>query len=310
VSTNAEAVEKFGIDTTNMFRFWDWVGGRYSLWSAIGLPIILYLGMDNFEKLLAGAHEMDQHFRSAPIAENLPMRLGLISVWNSNFLGAETLAVLPYGTRLRSLPAYLQQAEMESNGKTVDRDGRRVDYSTGPVLWGGPGTNGQHAYYQLIHQGSRLIPCDFIAAVRTHTPLGAQQDMLLANLLAQSRALMRGRTRDEIAAQMRRGGASEAQIEQLAPHRVCEGNRPSTTILFEQLTPEALGALIALYEHRIFVEGAIWGIDSFDQWGVELGKQMAGELLPDISGAPAPGKYDSSTETLLAYVHAHRETVA
>ncbi|MFP4154501.1 MAG: glucose-6-phosphate isomerase [Halothiobacillaceae bacterium] len=305
VSTNAEAVAGFGIDTDNMFGFWDWVGGRYSLWSAIGLPIILYVGMSNFLRLLEGAHELDEHFRTAPLADNLPMRLGLIGIWNNNFLGAETLAVLPYGTRMRSLPAYLQQASMESNGKHVDVTGAVIGVDTGAVLWGGPGTNGQHAYYQLIHQGTRLIPCDFIASVRTHTPLGAQQDMLLANLLAQSRALMLGRSRDEIAAQMRRQGADEEQIARLAPHRECLGNRPSTTILFPAMTPRALGALVALYEHRIFVEGAVWGLDSFDQWGVELGKQMAGELLPDIGAMPAPGKYDGSTENLLSFIQTH-----
>jgi len=240
------------------------------------------------------------------MSENLPLRLGLISVWNHSLLGIESLAVLPYGTRLSELPAYLQQADMESNGKTVDREGRRVEYLTGPVVWGGLGTNGQHAYYQLLHQGSRNITCDFISAVRTRTPLGAQKDMLLANLLAQSRALMLGRSYDEIATQMRRAGVSEDEIRRLAPHRVCEGNRPSTTIMYAELTPEILGALIALYEHRIFVQGVIWGLDSYDQWGVELGKQMANELLPDIAAAQAPGKYDSSTESLLAYIHAHR----
>ncbi|MGC9456393.1 MAG: glucose-6-phosphate isomerase [Halothiobacillaceae bacterium] len=305
VSTNAEAVAGFGIDTDNMFGFWDWVGGRYSLWSAVGLPIILYVGMSNFLKLLEGAHAMDEHFRTAPLADNLPLRLGLIGIWNNNFLGAETQAVLPYGTRLRNLPAYLQQASMESNGKHVDVTGQPVGVDTGAVLWGGPGTNGQHAYYQLIHQGTRLIPCDFIASVSTHTPLGEQQDMLLANLLAQSRALMLGRSRDEIAAQMRRQGAEESEIARLAPHRECLGNRPSTTILFPAMTPAALGALVALYEHRIFVEGAIWGLDSFDQWGVELGKQMAGELLPDVGAVPAPGKYDGSTEHLLAFIQAN-----
>jgi len=306
VSTNAEKVREFGIDTANMFEFWDWVGGRYSVWSAIGLPIVLAIGMENFERFLTGAYEMDQHFRTAPMSENLPLRLGLISVWNHSLLGIESLVVLPYGTRLSELPAYLQQADMESNGKTIDREGRRVEYLTGPIVWGGLGTNGQHAYYQLLHQGSRNITCDFISAVRTRTPLGAQKDMLLANLLAQSRALMLGRSYDEVATQMRRAGASEDEIRRLAPHRVCEGNRPSTTIMYAELTPEILGALIALYEHRIFVQGVIWGLNSYDQWGVELGKQMANELLPDIAAAQAPGKYDSSTESLLAYIHAHR----
>jgi glucose-6-phosphate isomerase len=292
VSTNRAEVEAFGIDAEHMFGFWDWVGGRYSLWSAIGLPIALYIGMDGFERLLEGAHAMDEHFRTAPVAENLPLTLGLIDVWNSNFLGAETLAVLPYGTRLGRLPAYLQQASMESNGKSVDLDGHRVDYVTGPVVWGGPGTNGQHAFYQLLHQGTRLIPSDFIAAIRTHTPIGDQQAMLLANLLAQTRALMLGRSLEA------------DTIARIAPHRVCLGNQPSTTILFPQMTPEAVGALVALYEHRIFVAGAIWHIDSYDQWGVELGKQMAGELLPAV-GHAAPGTFDASTEALLQTIHQH-----
>ncbi|MDA3876156.1 MAG: glucose-6-phosphate isomerase [Halothiobacillus sp.] len=304
VSTNRAEVEAFGIDAEHMFGFWDWVGGRYSLWSAIGLPIALYIGMDGFERLLEGAHAMDEHFRTAPVAENLPLTLGLIDVWNSNFLGAETLAVLPYGTRLGRLPAYLQQASMESNGKSVDLDGHRVDYVTGPVVWGGPGTNGQHAFYQLLHQGTRLIPSDFIAAIRTHTPVGDQQAMLLANLLAQTRALMLGRSLEAVKQEMQASGADADTIARIAPHRVCLGNQPSTTILFPQMTPEAVGALVALYEHRIFVAGAIWHIDSYDQWGVELGKQMAGELLPAV-GHAAPGTFDASTEALLQTIHQH-----
>ncbi|ANJ66184.1 glucose-6-phosphate isomerase [Halothiobacillus diazotrophicus] len=304
VSTNRDEVAAFGIDVDNMFGFWDWVGGRYSLWSAIGLPIALYIGMDGFERLLEGAHAMDEHFRTAPMVENLPLTLGLIDVWNSSFLGAETLAVLPYGTRLGRLPAYLQQASMESNGKSVDLDGHRVDYATGPVVWGGAGTNGQHAFYQLLHQGTRLIPSDFIAAIRTHTPVGEQQAMLLANLLAQTRALMLGRPLETVMAEMRAAGVDAETVTRIAPHRVCPGNQPSTTILFPQMTPEAVGALVALYEHRIFVAGAIWHIDSYDQWGVELGKQMAGELLPAV-GHAAPGNFDASTESLLGIIHRH-----
>lgn len=305
VSTNRVEVEAFGIDADHMFGFWDWVGGRYSLWSAIGLPIALYIGMDGFERLLEGAHAMDEHFRTAPAGENLPLTLGLIDVWNSNFLGAETLAVLPYGTRLGRLPAYLQQASMESNGKSVDLTGQRVDYATGPVVWGGSGTNGQHAFYQLLHQGTRLIPSDFIAAIRTHTPVGDQQAMLLANLLAQTRALMLGRSLESVMGEMRASGAHEETIARIAPHRVCLGNQPSTTILFPLMTPEAVGALVALYEHRIFVAGAIWHIDSYDQWGVELGKQMAGELLPAVGQTPKPGTFDASTEALLHTIHQH-----
>lgn len=305
VSTNHKAVAAFGIDTDNMFGFWDWVGGRYSLWSAIGLPIALYIGMNGFERLLEGAHGMDEHFRTAHPEDNLPLILGLIDVWNASFLGASTLAVLPYGTRLGRLPAYLQQACMESNGKSVDLDGHRVDYTTGAVVWGGAGTNGQHAFYQLLHQGTQLIPADFIAAIRTHTPLGDQQAMLLSNLLAQTRALMLGRGLDAVVAEMQAAGLDAATIARVAPHRVFLGNQPSTTILFPQMTPEAVGALVALYEHRIFVAGAIWHIDSYDQWGVELGKQMAGELLPAVGHAPVAGAFDASTEALLHTIYQH-----
>lgn len=305
VSTNLEAVAKFGINTDHMFGFWDWVGGRYSLWSAIGLPIALYIGMDGFERLLEGAHAMDEHFRHAPAEQNLPLILGLIDVWNTNFLGAETLAVLPYGTRLGMLPAYLQQASMESNGKSVDLDGHRVDYKTGPVVWGGAGTNGQHAFYQLLHQGTRLIPTEFIASIRTHSPIGNQQAMLLSNLLAQTRALMLGRSLGDVVEEMKAAGIDDETITRVSPHRVFIGNQPSSTILFPQMIPEAVGALIALYEHRIFVAGAIWHIDSYDQWGVELGKQMAGELLPAIGKPSVPGSFDPSTEAMLSFIHDH-----
>lgn len=304
VSTNTQAVADFGIDTENMFGFWDWVGGRYSLWSSIGLPIALYIGMDGFEQLLQGAFEADEAFRNDPPEENLCLKLGLIDVWNNNVLGAGTLAVLPYCARLFHLPAYLQQAAMESNGKSVMLDGERVDFHTSPVFWGGIGTDSQHAFFQSFHQGTRRVPADFIASINTHTPLGKQQPMLLANFLAQTRALMYGRTLAEVKAAMRAEGADEQTIEQYAPHRVCPGNQPNTTILIPKMNPRNLGTLIAHYEHRIFVAGAVWGIDSFDQWGVELGKQMAGELLPFV-GRRADGNFDPSTDALLNIIADH-----
>lgn len=305
VSTHTERVREFGIDPDNMFPIWDWVGGRYSLWSAIGLPIALYLGMDRFKRLLDGAHALDEHFRLNTGRDNLPLILGLIDVWNADFLGSDSLAVLPYGTRLGFLPAHLQQVMMESNGKRVRIDGQPVDSPTSAVLWGGLGTNGQHAFYQLLHQGTRLIPSDFISAIRTHSPIGTQQRQLLANLVAQSRALMLGRTREEVETQMRAEGADEATIERIAPHRVCPGGQPSTTILFPEMTPEAVGALLALYEHRVFVAGAVWQIDSFDQWGVELGKQMADELEPFIGSDQAEEAFDGSTRWLLDQIRRH-----
>ncbi|MEW5837523.1 MAG: glucose-6-phosphate isomerase [Pseudomonadota bacterium] len=302
VSTNLELVSAFGIAPENMFEFWDWVGGRYSLWSSIGLSIAVHVGFEHFEKMLEGAYAMDRHFHEAPLERNMPVIMALLGVWYANFFGAETHAVLPYGTRLRSLPAYLQQADMESNGKSVDRDGETVNYSTGAILWGGHGTNGQHAFYQLIHQGTRLIPCDFIAASNTHNPLGRQHSMLLANLLAQSRALMWGRSREEVEAEMRADGLSEESIAQLAPHRVFTGNKPSSTIVMRDHTPYALGMLIALYEHKIFVQGVIWRINSFDQWGVELGKQMANDILPRLAESEAATQYDASTNGLIQLI--------
>jgi glucose-6-phosphate isomerase len=292
VSTNAKEVAKFGIDTANMFGFWDWVGGRYSLDSAIGLSTILAIGPDNFRAMLDGFHEMDEHFRGAPFERNLPVLMGLLAVWYGNFFGAQTVAVLPYEQYLKRFPAYLQQLTMESNGKRVTRDGVAVDYDTGPIYWGEPGTNGQHSFYQLIHQGTRLIPCDFIAFARTLNPLGRHHDMLLANVFAQTEALAFGKTAEQVKA--------EGTPDWLVPHRVFEGNRPSNTLLLDALTPAALGKLVALYEHSVFVQGTIWQIDSFDQWGVELGKALAQRIIPELEskGDPTLG-HDSSTNALI-----------
>ena len=292
VSTNAAEVSKFGIDTANMFGFWDWVGGRYSMDSAIGLSTMLAIGPDGFEAMLGGFHEMDEHFRTAPFAENLPVLMGLLAVWNNNFFGASTVAVLPYEQYLKRFPAYLQQLTMESNGKHVTLDGQPVAAETGPVYWGEPGTNGQHSFYQLIHQGTRLIPCDFIAFGQTLNPLGQHHDILLANVLAQGEALAFGKTPEEVRA--------EGSPDWLVPHRTFEGNRPSNTILLERLTPAALGKLVALYEHSVFTQGAIWSIDSFDQWGVELGKVLAKRIIPELGAAAGPGAaHDSSTRALI-----------
>jgi glucose-6-phosphate isomerase len=292
VSTNAEKVSAFGIDTANMFGFWDWVGGRYSMDSAIGLSTMLAIGPENFRAMLAGFHEMDEHFRTAPFEKNLPVLLGLLTVWNTDFFGAETQAVLPYENYLKRFPAYLQQLTMESNGKHVTLDGKKVDYQTCPIFWGEPGTNGQHSFYQLIHQGTRLIPCDFIAFAKALTPLGRHHDILLANVFAQAEALAFGKTADEVKAE----GVPAA----LVPHKVFEGNRPSNTILADKLTPEILGKLVALYEHSVFTQGAIWNIDSFDQWGVELGKVLAQRIVPELESKEAPKlKHDSSTNNLI-----------
>ncbi|HET7238198.1 MAG TPA: glucose-6-phosphate isomerase [Terrimicrobiaceae bacterium] len=292
VSTNAEKVSAFGIDTANMFGFWDWVGGRYSMDSAIGLSTMLAIGPDNFRELLAGFHEMDKHFRTAPFARNLPALMGLLSVWNTEFLGAETVAVLPYEQYLKRFPAYLQQLTMESNGKHVTLDGAKVNYQTGPIYWGEPGTNGQHSFYQLIHQGTRLIPCDFIGFGQALTPLGRHHDMLIANVFAQAEALAFGKTAEQVKA--------EGTPDWLVPHRVFEGNRPSNTILAEKLTPAVLGKLVALYEHCVFTQGVIWNINSFDQWGVELGKALAQRIIPELeSPTPLRLKHDSSTNNLI-----------
>jgi glucose-6-phosphate isomerase len=292
VSTNAAKVSEFGIDTANMFEFWDWVGGRYSMDSAIGLSTMLAIGQDNFRALLDGFHEMDEHFRTAPFERNLPVLLGLLAVWYNDFFGAETVAVLPYEQYLKRFPAYLQQLTMESNGKHVTLDGTEIDYATGPIYWGEPGTNGQHSFYQLIHQGTRLIPCDFIAFVETLNPLGRHHDMLLANVFAQTEALAFGKTPEQVKA--------EGTPDWLVPHRVFEGNRPSNTILAEKLTPQTLGKLVALYEHSVFTQGTIWNVDSFDQWGVELGKVLAQRIIPELESKTEPELgHDSSTNCLI-----------
>jgi glucose-6-phosphate isomerase len=306
VSTNGAEVAKFGIDTKNMFEFWDWVGGRYSLWSAIGLSIALYIGMEAFEELLSGAHEVDEHFRTAPLERKLPAIMGLLGIWYNNFFDAQTHAILPYDQYLHRFPAYFQQGDMESNGKSVTRDGRRVDYSTGPVIWGEPGTNGQHAFYQLIHQGTKLIPCDFIASVETHNPIGEHHTILLSNFFAQTEALMRGKTPDEARAELQKSGMSGEALEKLLPHKVFEGNRPTNSIMFRRLTPHTLGSLIALYEHKIFTQGIIWKINSFDQWGVELGKQLAKAILPELEGDAEVTSHDSSTNGLIHYYKSNR----
>jgi glucose-6-phosphate isomerase len=306
LSTNAKAVGEFGIDTKNMFAFWDWVGGRYSLWSAIGLSIALAIGFDRFEEMQAGAHEMDEHFRIAPLEKNLPVVLALLGVWYVNFFDADTHAVLPYDQYLHRLAAYLQQADMESNGKGVTRDGVSVTYGTGPILFGEPGTNGQHAFYQLIHQGPRLIPCDFIAAAQSQNPMGDHQAMLLANFFAQTEALMKGRTAEEARAELSAAGFTGDKLEAAVPHRVFTGNRPTNSILYRQLDPRTLGRLIALYEHKIFVQGVIWQVNSYDQWGVELGKKLAGAILPELAGDAAVTSHDSSTNGLIAHYKALR----
>jgi glucose-6-phosphate isomerase len=306
LSTNATEVTKFGIDPANMFVFWDWVGGRYSLWSAIGLSIALAIGFDHFSALLDGAFEMDEHFREAALDANLPVMMALIGVWNVNFLNASTQAILPYDQYLHRLPAYLQQADMESNGKGVTRDGLRVEYDTGPILFGEPGTNGQHAFYQLIHQGTRLVPADFLAAAQSQNPIGDHQSLLLANFFAQTEALMNGRTAEETRAELAAAGLAGGALEIAIPPRVFSGNRPTNSLLYRRLDPRTLGRLIALYEHKIFVQGVIWQIDSFDQWGVELGKKLAGALLPLLPTDDAVTSHDSSTNGLIAHYKALR----
>lgn len=306
LSTNRDEVEKFGIDPENMFVFRDWVGGRYSLWSAIGLSIACAIGFDNFEKMLDGAHAMDIHFRETPFDTNLPVILALLGIWYNNFFGAETEAILPYDQYLHRFPAYFQQGDMESNGKNVNRSGRETAYQTGPVIWGEPGTNGQHAFYQLIHQGTKLIPCDFIAPAQSHNPIGGHHDILLSNFFAQTEALMKGRTEEEVVNELRASGKSDVEINKTAPFKVFKGNRPTNSILFKKLTPETLGSLIAMYEHKIFVQGVIWNIFSFDQWGVELGKQLAGRILPELGDEKEIASHDSSTNGLINYCKALR----
>ena len=299
LSTNESGVSAFGIDTKNMFEFWDWVGGRYSLWSAIGLSICLAIGFDKFEELLTGAYEADEHFRNAEFEENIPVIMALLGIWYNNFFEAESSAILPYDQYLHRFAAYFQQGDMESNGKYIDRKGKRVDYETGPIIWGEPGTNGQHAFYQLIHQGTKLIPCDFIAPAISHNPLGNHHQMLLSNFFAQTEALMNGKSEDEVVAELEKAGKSEAEIKELTPFKIFEGNRPTNSFLIREITPKTLGALIALYEHKIFVQGIIWNIFSFDQWGVELGKQLANQILPELEGDGAVETHDSSTNGLI-----------
>ena len=299
MSTNTEGVARFGIDTANMFEFWDWVGGRYSLWSAIGLSIVLSIGMDNFEALLAGAHRIDEHFRTAPFEENVPVIMGLLGIWYNNFFGAQSHAILPYDQYLIYFPAYFQQGDMESNGKGVTRSGTQVNCQTGPIIWGQPGTNGQHAFYQLIHQGTKLIPCDFLAAAQSQNPLGEHHTLLLSNFFAQTEALMKGRTPDEARAELVSAGHTGAELEMLVAAKTFPGNRPTNSFLYPRLTPGTLGALIALYEHKIFTQGAIWDINSFDQWGVELGKQLAKVILPELRGEERVASHDSSTNGLI-----------
>ena len=299
VSTNEKLVTAFGIDANNMFGFWDWVGGRYSLWSAIGLSIILSIGFDNFIELLEGAHAMDKHFRTADFNENIPVILALLGIWYNNFYGAETQAILPYDQYMHRFAAYFQQGDMESNGKYVGRDGKAVDYQTGPVIWGEPGTNGQHAFYQLIHQGTKLIPTDFLAPAVSHNQISNHHTLLLSNFFAQTEALMNGKTLEEVEAEFVKAGKTQAEIDELAPFKVFKGNRPTNSILFKQLTPRTLGSLVAMYEHKIFVQGVIWNIFSFDQWGVELGKQLANQILPELSGNEEVTSHDSSTNGLI-----------
>lgn len=307
VSTNEKEVTKFGIDQKNMFGFWDWVGGRYSLWSAVGLSIAVFIGMDNFEQMLAGGRAMDEHFRTTPLEKNLPVILGLIGIWYNDFFGAQTQAILPYDQYMHRFAAYFQQGDMESNGKSVNRDGQPVDVQTGPVIWGEPGTNGQHAFYQLIHQGTKLIPCDFLAPVETHNPIDDQHAILLSNFFAQTEALMKGKTADEVREELKAQGMSGEKLEKLVPHKVFQGNRPTNSIMVQKITPHALGELIALYEHKIFTQGIIWNINSFDQWGVELGKQLAKAILPELKGPGKVTSHDSSTNGLINYYKEHRQ---
>ena len=309
LSTNTEEVKKFGIDPANMFEFWDWVGGRYSLWSAIGLSIAIAVGYDNFIELLTGGFEMDEHFRNAPLDKNIPVILAVLGVWYHNFFGSEAYAVLPYDQYLHRLPAYLQQADMESNGKGVTRDGKPVSYTTGPILFGEPGTNGQHSFYQLIHQGTHLIPCDFIVPAISLNETGDHHPILLSNVFAQAEALMKGKTAAEVRAEFEAQGASEEKIQALMTHKIFSGNRPSNMILVEKIDPRTLGRLIAMYEHKIFVQGVIWNVNSYDQWGVELGKQLAKKILPEIEGKTTVTSHDSSTNGLINTARSMRQTV-
>ena len=301
LSTNAKLVSGFGIDTNNMFEFWDWVGGRYSLCSAIGLSIALYIGFDNFEGVLQGAHDMDEHFRTADFDQNIPVILAVLGVWYNNFFDADSHAILPYDQYMHRFAAYFQQGDMESNGKGVTKSGETVDYSTGPIIWGEPGTNGQHAFYQLIHQGTKLIPCDFMAPVQSQNPIGDHHAKLLANFFAQTEALMKGKTKEEAKAELEKAGLSAQEVAELTPHKVFSGNRPTNSIFFKKLTPATLGALLAMYEQKIFVQSVIWDLNAFDQWGVELGKQLANLILPELNSSDTITSHDSSTNGLIAY---------
>ena len=306
LSTNTEGVAKFGIDTKNMFEFWDWVGGRYSLWSAIGLSIALSIGYDNFVELLSGAHEVDNYFESTDFDQNIPVIMAMVGIWYNNFYGAQTNAILPYDQYMHRFPAYFQQGDMESNGKHVDRDGNIVDYSTGPIIWGEPGTNGQHAFYQLIHQGTKMVPCDFIAPAISHNPLGEHHEFLVSNFFAQTEALMNGKTLEVVTDELKKSGKSDEDIKKIAPFKVFEGNKPTNSFLLKEITPRSLGSLIALYEHKIFTQGVIWNIYSFDQWGVELGKQLAVKIQPELKGTEDVTTHDSSTNGLINQYKAWR----
>jgi glucose-6-phosphate isomerase len=299
ISTNTKGVADFGIDTQNMFGFWDWVGGRYSLWSAIGLSIACYIGFANFQQLLDGAHQMDLHFKNTPFKKNIPVVLGLLGIWYNNFFNAQSQAILPYDQYLHRFAAYFQQGDMESNGKSTDRNGDKINYQTGPVIWGEPGTNGQHAFYQLIHQGTKLIPCDFIAPANSHNSIGDHHKILLSNFFAQTEALMNGKSLEEVKSEFRKAGKTESEISKLAAFKVFSGNRPTNSILVKKITPKVLGSLIAMYEHKIFVQGIIWNIYSFDQWGVELGKQLANKIFPELQDSLAVQSHDSSTNNLI-----------
>ena len=309
ISTNAYGVESFGIDTQNMFEFWDWVGGRYSLWSSIGLSIALYIGFEKFEELLSGAHEMDIHFKTAPFEENIPVILGLLGVWYNNFFGAESHCILPYDQYMHRFAAYFQQGDMESNGKYINKNGEKVNYSTGPIVWGEPGTNGQHAFYQLIHQGTKLIPCDFIAPVNTQNPIGDHHAKLLSNFFAQTEALMKGKTREQAKKELESEDFSDLELEALLPHKIFEGNKPTNSIFVKKLTPRVLGSLIAMYEHKIYTQSVIWNVNAFDQWGVELGKQLAKVILPELSNKDKVESHDSSTNGLIQFYKDNREVI-
>ncbi|MGM0368015.1 MAG: glucose-6-phosphate isomerase [Actinomycetota bacterium] len=306
ISTNTPAVKEFGIDPDNIFTFWDWVGGRYSLWSAIGLPITCSIGFSNFRSLLEGAHALDNHFRQAPLHKNMPVILALVGIWYNDFFGVDTHAILPYDQYMQKFPAYLQQLDMESNGKYIGRDKKKINYQSGPIIWGQPGTNGQHAFYQLIHQGTKLVPCDFLAAISSHNPIGTHHEMLLSNYFAQTEALMKGKTKKQVIEELKAQGKNKQEIEKIAPFKVFEGNRPTNSILYKKLTPRTLGSLIALYEHKVFVQGAIWNIFSFDQWGVELGKELAKNILPELEGEGEISSHDSSTNGLINYFKNNR----